>query len=532
MIKKLTVIFWVLSVMLPLSAQTPRGNDLVLVYPSQYVEFDPHKASSDTEAQLFTALYEGLVSYDPQTLRPAPGAAESWIISEDRLTYTFTLRKNLYFSDGSRITAQSFYRAFLRLLTNDTRHFSASFFDVVKGARAYRLREAAADDLGLKVIDDRTLQITLGNPAPYFLSVLAHYALSPISQRQLPMLWDSPLRIACSGPYMIAGVSDKEIMLEKNPFYWDAANVAIGRIYIRFSDDAQNVSADFNRYRVDWASSGTFAPDHILAKESLRVGAQFATSYYFFASDDAVFTSAPLRIALVQAMPLTLLRKSQLISARTLVPPIKSYPKPRGIRESFIRAERALADLGYAGGENLPPVTIAAFTRNDAYALLVKEAWENLGLQVSIITPQQGEDYFDFIQRVRPTLALMVWIGDYLDPQAFLNMWRTDSPYNFSNFKEKAFDNFLDAANFQSGSQRLKTLSDAEALLLNGGSVIPLGHPPSINLIDTNIVSGWYDNPLDIHHFKYLTLNSTTAIPAINILLPESRRQEAAEQQT
>jgi peptide/nickel transport system substrate-binding protein/oligopeptide transport system substrate-binding protein len=288
--------------------------------------------------------------------------------------------------------------------------------------------------------------------------------------------------------------------------------VAIEQIRLQFSDDITTISHDFNRNAVDWVMGGNFDGSQVVENDAIKVAAQFGTKYYFFASNEPLFKQEALRLALIEAISSDKLRQNEAVEAQSLIPTLPHYPAVKAIKNNLSRAQRTLDELGYSDRSLLPPLTIASYSLNDSVALLIKTSWENLGFVVSLVSPSEEEDYFDFIRDNRPTLAVMLWNGDFLDPTAFLNMWRSDSPFNFSQFNSSVFDSFLDAANYSSGNERLKMLSDAESLLIKGGYLVAVGHLLSYNLINTNVIEGWYDNPLDIHYFKYLSFRKNKAL--------------------
>ena len=138
---------------------------------------DPHMISGVPEHRIYSSLFEGLVTYDPKTADPVPGVAESWTISKDGLTYTFKLRKNAVWSDGTPITAKTVTDSWLRCLNPDTAAKYASLLTgIIKGAKQYNAKKAGPEVVAIKALDDTTFQMTLEAPAPYALGMLAHYA--------------------------------------------------------------------------------------------------------------------------------------------------------------------------------------------------------------------------------------------------------------------------------------------------------------------------------------------------------------------
>jgi peptide/nickel transport system substrate-binding protein/oligopeptide transport system substrate-binding protein len=131
-------------------------------------------------------------------------------------------------------------------------------------------------------------------------------------------------------------------------------------------------------------------------------------------------------------------------------------------------------------------------------------AWKEQGIESEIKTYPFSR-YFDILKKNDFTLATMTWIADFADPLAFLQMWTSSSNLNSGGYANPAYDDLIRKSIGQSGEDRYKTLSEAESVLLKTAQVLPIGHNPAINLIDLQFIDGWYQNPLDIHPFKYLS---------------------------
>jgi peptide/nickel transport system substrate-binding protein/oligopeptide transport system substrate-binding protein len=319
---------------------------------------------------------------------------------------------------------------------------------------------------------------------------------------------DSASGIIGNGPYRITEYDDEHILLEKNPYYWDNANVKIQTIRLVFSDKDEEIIRRFNNYEIHWvATMGTL--DKVLYYDTIIINPLFATSYFYFANAAPPWNNEKIRRALALLIPWERLRSTafQFLPAKTLVPPIPRYPAPETITETLKEeALSLLQDSGFPGGKGLPPflIKIPEGAEPMRLASLMAEAWKDLGIEVEIKTYPFAR-YFEILKQGGFTLGTMTWIADFADPLAFLQMWTSSSNLNDGKYADPAYDELIRKSLSQSGEERYKTLSEAESVLLRTGQVLPIGHNPAINLIDLQFIDGWYQNPLDIHPFKFLS---------------------------
>jgi len=239
----LLAVFAIAIILAPLSAQE---TEFVTVYGAQLPELDPQQALFSNEAQIHTALYEGLFTYDPQSLEPVRALAQSWERSADKKVYRFTIRQNARWSDGKPIGAEDFVRSWLRML--DLNADYATFFDVIAGAKDYRTgRDRNPEHVGIKAIDPRTLEVTLLRPVAYFTRLLCHHSFSVVHPSMLSVKdWRTAIPYPVNGPYKPVSMTDTELVLEKNDQYWDAQNVSIPTLRMMFTDDDASVTSLFN----------------------------------------------------------------------------------------------------------------------------------------------------------------------------------------------------------------------------------------------------------------------------------------------
>ncbi|HUX52329.1 MAG TPA: peptide ABC transporter substrate-binding protein [Spirochaetia bacterium] len=488
----------------------PANNVFVVNYLPSQIELNPMKSFSSTEAQIFTAIYEGLVTYNPLTMKPVPGVAAYWEVSPDGKMYTFHLRQDALYWNGDQVTAQDFRNSWLELL-NPENHSPYSFLlDVVKGAENYRKGiNKDPNSVGIHAISKTILEVQLAHPAAQFLDILCHHSFVPVHPSMLKFGdWSKLPSVIGNGAYYIVKKSDSEIDLAKNDLYWDASNVHIPYIHITFRNDAAAVTRDFNEGKIQWIAGGILL-DKVQNKDSVVINQLFATTYFYFNASVAPWNDPRVRKALVELLPLEEMRstKYQYIPATTLVPPIPYYPSVKGITKTDkTDAMKLLSEAGFPDGKGLPSITIQVpqGSEDGGMAGLIAKAWNDaLGIEVKIAN-KPYQQYVDNLSKDNYTLATLTWIGDFADPLTFLQMWTTGSNLNDAHYSDTTFNNYVTQSLGESGIPRYELLGKAEEELLSGGEVIPLSHSPAINVIDLTQIDGWYPNPLDIHPFKYL----------------------------
>lgn len=501
-----------------LSAVLLGAQDFVINMGEDDVEWNLFQAYNTIEAQIFTGLYEGLVIYHPSTNKPMPGLAENWTLSEDKKTYTFLLRENLFYSNGDPITAEHFRQSWVQALDPHRGSRFASLLDVVEGAVEYHQGMATEEELGIEVISPRELRVTLVEPAPQFLSILCHYSFA-LAHPLLHGLddWSTIVHVPSSGPYQIARRSVNEVLLEKNPHYWDADQVELDRIRLLFNQSPESAMNSFNDYKIDWMLNGM---DSSLLEDGNKmvISPSFATSYFFFSNNSAPWDQPELRRALSLLLPWQDIRGQYLIPGITLVPPVPQYPDMENyFYQDQEQAMALLEETGYPQGQGLPPIRILldASQWGSSVPRLIQESWEQaLETRVTIDT-LPSYLYYDALSQADYTLGYISWVGDYADPMTFLQMWKSNSSFNDGGYNNPEFDELLSQAAMESDAARYQLLSQAEQILLEGAEVLPVQHVPSLHLIDLRYIDGWYPNALDIHPLKDLGRKNGVPIPGL-----------------
>jgi peptide/nickel transport system substrate-binding protein/oligopeptide transport system substrate-binding protein len=493
-------------------------DELSVVFFSEPAELDFRKSYIASEAQLFTALYEGLFSYHPFTMEPVPAMASSWKVSEDKKQWTFSLREKAQYWNGDPVTAEDFRSAWLSLLDPARESPYSSLFDIIRGAKEYRLGLLADPaEVGIEAPDSKTLVVDLNSPASFFPSMLCHHSFSPI-HRSMTRVEDWSLAPPISnGPFYVAENNGQVMVLARNPNYWDVQRVALKKISFLYTQDRDEATALWNSGEARWIS-GEINFDILTDRSGIMVNALFATHYYFIRSASAPWDDYRIRKALSLVLPWEQLRDGFYLPAKTLIYPIPGYPEVEGLETADLgEAKRLLSEAGYPGGEGLPELRIRLTPSMDAARIggLMAATWmQELGLTVKIDVIPYAQ-YFQSLKQNDYEVGFSTWIGDFADPYTFLQMWRQDSNLNDARFNDADYEALMERSMTEEGEKRWQTLAEAEKLLLDRGTVLPISYSSALNIVDTAELDGWFPNVLDIHPFKYLAFKAYRPIPGL-----------------
>jgi peptide/nickel transport system substrate-binding protein/oligopeptide transport system substrate-binding protein len=496
----------------------------VIFSGSSTPEFDFRKAYIASEAQLFTALYEGLFSYHPFSMEPVPALARSWDLSQDKKQWTFKIRENAKYWNGDPVKSGDFKAAWLSLLDPKRESPYSSLFDVIVNALEYRLGTITdSRRVGIETPDDQTLVVKLNSPAAFFPAMLCHHSFSPIHPSMLdngdwsaaPPVSNGPFYITESQP--LAENDGLVLVMAKNPHYWDAGKVALNKLTARFFDDSEDAAARWNSGEARWIT-GDIDYDSLTDRSGIQVNAIFATHYYFIRSARAPWSDHRLRAALSLSLPWEDIREGIYLPAKTLIYPIPGYPAVEGLDKTDLeRAKNLLSEAGYEGGRSLPELMIRITPSREAerIAALMAETWtRELGLRVKVEVIPYGQ-YFQALKRGDYDVGSTTWIGDFADPYTFLQMWRRDSNLNDARYNDGDYEALLDRSMTEEGKTRWETLAEAEKMLLDRGVILPISYSSALNVIDTAEIDGWYVNALDIHPFKHLSFKAFRPLPGV-----------------
>ena len=503
-------------------------DELTVAFSRHDMELDFRQSYFASEAQLFTAIYEGLFTYHPLSLEPVPALAERWELSDDKLQWTFTIRRNARFSNGDPIRAEDFRTSWISLLDPKKDSPYSSFFDVIEGARDYRNgRQSDPNKVGIIAVDNRTLVVKLASPASFFPAMLCHHSFNPIHHSMVNKAewspnnntrnWTPPVS---NGPFRIVSMNNESIVMQKCNQYWDRDRVRLNRIIIKFTSTPDEASHLWNSGEARWIS-GDVNVEALTDRSGFQVNVMFATHYYFIRSAQKPWNDHRVRRAMMLVLPWDEIRSNYYLPAKTLIFPVAGYPEVEGVSETnYEEAKRLMLEAGYTSGAGLPELVIRLTPSRDAARVgaIMANAWkELLGFNVRVeVIP--FDTYFQTMKEGGYTVGSCTWIGDFADPYAFLQMWRRDSNLNDARHDDEDFEALIERSMIEEGTKRLATLAEAEKLLLDRGSVLPIFYSPALNIIDTAEIEGWYANALDIHPFKYLSFKMFRPMPGVALV--------------
>jgi len=626
--------------------------ELTFSNETEIKSIDPAAVTGQPEGRVIRSIYEGLVDWHPEDLRPIPGVAESWKISADGKTYTFHLRDNARWSDGSLVTAADFVYSFRRFLDPMNGAEYATLIHDIAGAAQYNkgivnpgdpveveLRDlppgsrphargrllhgklvgnvenvvldpndpkknkrvytveidgqtrqfasgASALDresveecsqvlldfrqVKIHNLDPNTVEITLNAPVPYFINLMGFYPLFPVNQVCVETYgypgWTRIENLVTNGPFIIKSrrIRDR-IRLVKNPHYWDRDTVQLNTVDVMAVDSETTALNLYMTGVLDWTPvvPTTIIPELLKQnRPDFQPKAYLSTYYYLLNTTKPPLDDVRVRKALALVIDkrevVEKVSRAGQIPAERLVPPgIADYERVKAARntkpvaefpgitpERLQRAKDLLAEAGYPGGKGFPKIEILYNTHqlHEQVGELIQAQWrERLGIKVSLQQKEWGSYLADRRQK-NYFVCRAGWIGDYVDPNTFLELYLSDNPQNHSGFQSKEFDELLDKATYTTltdgeiqeieervrkapdwtdaehnelltaatdGARRLKRmgyLCDAEQILLEEVPVIPFYYYVT-QLMIRPYVKGFHHNIRDTHPLKWISVD-------------------------
>ncbi|HYE64387.1 MAG TPA: peptide ABC transporter substrate-binding protein [Pyrinomonadaceae bacterium] len=600
----------------------PAENILRYVSGSETESLDPQVGTSQPDARIYMALYEGLTEYHPKTMEPIPGVAERWEVNRDSSEFIFYLRRNARWSNGDPITAQDFLYTFRRGLNPQLASRNAYLAYYIKYGQAYneggvfardpqkgdfvlvrdvrpdagkeeaplppgatptrtnpsspelpatgenpeldtpfhrlmhlperlvlpgdeadrekliagnaRIKEAVAgkefvpvraEDIGVEAIDDYTFRVTLSQPAPFFIGLVPHQFFRVVHRQSIEKhgeRWTQPGHIVNSGPFKLkAWRPYHQIVVERNPYYWDAAIVKLDEIYFYPLQDYTTIMNLYKAGEVD-ATQNHSVPkswlDIIMPLQDYMDAPEVAIEYYQFQVTKPPMNDRRVRKAFNMAVD-----KKALAEWRKIVKPLTAftpegifpgYPQPKGDPFDPEKAKKLLAEAGYRDGAgNYDPkkfpldqveLSYNPDGGNRQVAEYMQAQWkQNLGLTI----PLKSMEFRTFLNaRAKGDykgIARNGWVGDYMDPFTFLNLF-TKGAENGTLWEDPKYDAMLEEANrMLDPAKRYELMAKAEAYLLESQPIVPL-YTNATNWVKKPYVKGMYPNPGTLLPWKFV----------------------------
>ncbi len=487
---------------------------------------DVHLTTGVQEHAIQMALTEGLMSEDPITLDPVPGMAERWDISEDGTVYTFYLRDALW-SNGDSVTAQDFALSFKRALSASIgSEYSYMLFPLVNGEAYFKGEVEDFDQVGAKALDDKTLQITLEYSIPYFLSLINHHSWYPVHIASVEAnggfadrsnTWARLGTFVGNGPFVLHEWNVNSVLsVRKNPLYWDADSVKLNGInfYHIESLDTEERAFRAGQIHKTYKLPLPKIPHYIAEKDPRLLNAPYLGTYQY-ALNTSIKGLDDKRVR--KALSMSIDRDSIVrnvtgageFPSYSIVPPdCAGYNSRSKVEYDVPEAQRLLAEAGYPGGEGFPKFSILYNTleSHKSIAEAIQQMWkENLGIEVGLEN-QEWKVYLDSKVRGDFDIVRFGWIGDYVDPNTFMDLYTGNSGNNNTRWASKEYDSLVVAASKENDPEkRLEIFQKAEEILVDEVPFIPIYYYMSTYLVDQR-VKGLYPNLLDHHPYKHVYL--------------------------
>ncbi len=511
--------------------QATRNGILLLDNGAEPRDLDPHLVTGFPEHRVIKALLEGLVADHPSdSNRVVPGVAERWEANEDASIWTFHLRTDARWSNGDPVTAEDFAYAYQRLLNPALAAPYVEMLALIRGAAAFNRGDHNDwSQVGVSVLDNFTLRFELNGPTPYFPLLLTHYTYFPVHRPTIEKHnafarrgsgWTRAGNFVGNGPFILTEWRpNQRIVVEKNPYYWDADSVRLNGIHFFPFQDRQMAHRAFMAGQIHKTDNVPFNMRDRLREQqhpALRDDPFFVTNYMGLNVRNPGLDDRRVRQALLKALDLPLIiervTKNGTVAGGFVPPGIAGYPTADAYVHDPDQARALLAEAGFPQGAGFP--TLVFITANAdtsrTFAEVVQSMWSReLGIQVRIenkewqvLISEMDSGNFDVFS--------IAWVGDYMDPATFLKIMRSGGGNNRTGFAHPEYDALLDAANQQADPEkRFQILSSAEAILLHERPILPVAWVSNLYLLHPD-VQGWSSTKYlaDIP-YKSLWLDST-----------------------
>jgi len=504
-----------------------RNKTLLIGNGTEIETLDPHQANGMPEHHIISALIEGLVA--PAADNPdadAPGAAASWE-HKDFTVWTFHLQPQGKWSDGKPVTAQDFAFAYQRILSPEmAADYGQMLYALVNGEAFNTGKIKDFSQVGVKVIDDLTLQLTLNGPAPYFPGMLKHYAWFPLprhvierfgSMTQRDTLWFKPGNNVGNGPFKLkAWHFTHYIEIERNPLYWDAAAVKLNEIHFFpiSSDATEERSFQDGQLHVTEIVPLNRVPYYKTRPDVYHEDPHLATYFYRVNTTKPPFNDKRVRRALALAIDRESIIRNVLRAGQkpaTGLTPMgcsAGYETPKSVTFDPDEARRLLAEAGYPDGKGFPKFDILINT-NEAHRTIgeaIQEMWKtHLHIPAGILN-QDWQVYLDSQRKLDYSVCRAGWVGDFPDPLTFLGTMRSTDGNNNTGWGSPRYDALLNQSSQEGDpAKRFALLREAETLMLEDMPVLPIYWYVRYYLVRPE-VKNWRPSVMDHRCYKALDL--------------------------
>ncbi|MFN7137719.1 MAG: peptide ABC transporter substrate-binding protein [Limisphaerales bacterium] len=491
--------------------------DFVVINGPEPESLDPAIITGQAESRIVRALFEGLVRLDPKTASPVPGLADRWDLLEEGSVYVFHIRSNAVWSTGQPITSDDVVYSWQRVLEPATAADYAGQLYFIKNAEEYntgKLKDFT--QVGIKAIDPRTVRVELVGPTPFFLDLVAFPTLAVVPRWTIEKYgdrWLTSENLPSSGTHVLESWRiQNKIRIRKNPLHWDVANIANEVIDFLPMESAMTALNLYEAGQAHVMWDKTLIPSELMDVLSQRDDCHrfdyLGTFFMRFNTTRKPFDDPRVRKAL--ALVIDKKRITGRITrggerpADHFVPKgMVVYDPPPGLGYDPELARKLLAEAGFPGGKGFPSFQYLSRTgkQDEQIAVEIQAMFkEQLGINMTL-NQKEWKVYLAMQGKLDFDVSRSSWIGDYNDPNTFLDMFMSNNGNNRTGWKSEKYDELIRQANLRiDPKEREKIMQQAEIMLVREETIVaPIYFYAGINFYRPNELAGIYPNLLDEH---------------------------------
>ncbi len=483
--------------------------------------FDPSIGFDQLSWDPLNNLMEGLTRLDEDS-EVIPGAAEDWDISDDQLTYTFTIREDANWSNGDPVTAEDFEYAWKYMLDPENKSEAAFLAHLIEGGEAYNSGEGSADDVAVTAKDEKTLEVELIAPTGFFLNLLTNPAFFPINHEvaeETPKWHAEADTFVANGPFKLdTWEHDKEMVFSKNEEYWDSDAVTLDKVHFDMINDDNTQYQMYKSGELDLAYIPSELSDELIDGDDVYIGEEGGLEFFRFNVEEEPFQNKKIRQAFAYAVDrediTEFVVKNKVEPAYGFVSPGFIDPDGKDFREvngdlvtfdadkAKDLLEEGMEEEGY---DELPDIVLSYNTSdtNKAVAETMQDMLkENLDVEVTLEN-QEWNVFAEAQKDLELQFSRSSFLNDYYDPVNFLESFISDSYMNRTGWESEEYDALIKKGKSETDeNKRWEAMYEAEKMLADEMIVMPIRYYNNVAL-EADGVTGILRHPVGYFDLKY-----------------------------
>ncbi len=507
----------ILSIFLSGCAQKEEEADFVVVNGPEPESLDPAIITGQAESRIVRTLFEGLVRLNPKTAGPVPAIAERWELLDEGKTYVFHLRSNAVWSTGKQIVANDFVYSWKRVLEPATAaDYAGQLYPIVNAENYNTGKLKDFSQVGVKAIDDQTLRVELVGPTPFFLDLCAFPTLAVVPSWTIEKYgdrWLTSANLPSSSTHLLESWRiQHRVRIRKNPKHWDAANVANNLVDFLPMDSAMTAMNLYESGQADILWDKTLIPSELMdvlgQREDCHRFDYLGTFFLRFNTLKKPFDDPRVRKALALVIDKKricerIVRGGERPADHFVPKGMPVYDPPPGLGYDPEQGRKLLAEAGFPGGKGFPSFNyLTKIGKQDEQIGVEMQAMfkEQLGINMEL-NQKEWKVYLAMQGKLDFDVTRSSWIGDYNDPNTFLDMFMSNNGNNRTGWKSAKYDELIRQGNLRvDPKEREKILQEAEILLVREETIVaPIYFYAGINFYRKEELGGIYPNILDEH---------------------------------